>query len=85
MLKISESGQASLLSAGVSGPQRGRASWTGILQVSLVAVPLKAYPATSTTDSIHFNQLHASCKQRIRYEKHCPIHGKVDAAEIVKG
>ena len=50
-----------------------------------MAVPVKAYPATSTTDAIHFNQLHAPCRQRIRYEKHCPIHGKVDAAEIVKG
>ena len=68
-----------------AGPHRGRASWTGILQVSLVAVPVKAYPAISTADTIRFNQLHASCKQRIRYEKHCPVHGKVEAAEIVKG
>ena len=72
-------------STGVAAPQRARASWTGILQLSLLAVPVKAYPAVSTTDSIRFNQLHASCKQRIRYEKHCPIHGKVEAAEIVKG
>ena len=63
----------------------GRASWTGILQLSLVAVPGKAYPAVSTTDTISFNQLHAECHQRIRYEKHCPLHGKIDAAQIVKG
>jgi DNA end-binding protein Ku len=85
MLKTSEPDTSSLPSTGVSGPRRGRASWTGILQVSLVAVPVKAYPATSTTDTIRFNQLHAPCLQRIRYEKHCPIHGKVEAAEIVKG
>ena len=85
MLKTSEPDRAGLPSTGVSGLQRGRASWTGILQFSLVAVPVKAYPATSTADTIGFNQLHAPCKQRIRYEKHCPIHGKVEAAEIVKG
>lgn len=31
------------------------------------------------------NQLHADCGQRIRYEKHCPKHGKVDGAAIVSG
>jgi DNA end-binding protein Ku len=85
MLKTAEPKRIDLPSTGVSAPQRGRASWTGILQFSLVAVPVKAYPATSTADSIHFNQLHADCGQRIRYEKHCPIHDKVEAAEIVKG
>jgi len=85
MLKTSEPDATGLPSTSASGPHRGRASWTGILQVSLVAVPVKAYPATSTTDTIRFNQLHADCGQRIRYEKHCPIHGKVEAAEIVKG
>jgi len=85
MLKLSEPEATSLPATGAGGPPRGRASWTGLLQVSLVAVPVKAYPAISTTDTIHFNQLHADCGQRIRYEKHCPIHGKVEAAEIVKG
>ena len=85
MHKTFEPNRAGLPSTDVSSPQRGRASWTGILQVSLVAVPVKAYPATSTTDTIRFNQLHAGCGQRIRYEKHCPTHGKVEAAAIVKG
>ena len=72
-------------SPAVSAPLRGRASWTGILQVSLVSVPVKAYPAVSTTDTIRFNQLHGDCGQRIRYQKHCPVHGQVDTAQIVKG
>lgn len=72
-------------SSAVSAPSRGRASWTGILQVSLVSVPVKAYPAVSTTDTIRFNQLHGDCGQRIRYQKHCPVHGQVDTAQIVKG
>lgn len=64
---------------------RGRPSWSGILRLSLVAVPVKAYPATSSGDAIHFNQLHADCGQRIAYEKRCPLHGAVEACEIVKG
>ncbi len=64
---------------------RGRASWSGLLRLSLVAVPVKAYPATTSGPEVRFNQLHADCGQRIRYEKHCPVHGKVDGGAIVSG
>jgi DNA end-binding protein Ku len=50
-----------------------------------VAVPVKAYPAVSSSESVHFNQLHADCGQRIRYEKRCPQHGPVEATAIVRG
>jgi DNA end-binding protein Ku len=61
-----------------------RASWSGLLRLSLVAVPVKAYPAVATSESVHLNQLHRDCDQRIGYQKHCPVHGRVEAAEIVK-
>jgi DNA end-binding protein Ku len=64
---------------------RGRASWSGLLHLSLVTVPVKAYSAANTSHDIHFNQLHAGCGQRIRYEKRCPRHGKVEAGAIVSG
>jgi len=64
---------------------RGRASWSGLLRLSLVAVPVKAYPATATSSESRCHQLHADCGQRIRYEKHCPLHGKVDSGAIVSG
>jgi DNA end-binding protein Ku len=64
---------------------RGRASWSGLLRLSLVAVPVKAYPAVASSEAIGLNQLHRQCKERIRYEKHCPTHGKLEADEIVKG
>jgi DNA end-binding protein Ku len=70
--------------AAASGP-RGRASWSGLLRLSLVAVPVKAYPAVSTSDAVHFNQLHADCGQRISYQKCCLQHGPVDAGAIVRG
>jgi len=68
-----------------SASSRGRASWSGLLQLSLVTIPVKAYPAACTSQQIHFHQLHAGCGQRIRYEKHCPLHGQVQAGAIVSG
>ena len=63
----------------------GRASWSGLLRFSLVVVPIKAYPAISSAETISFNQLHADCGQRVQYQKVCPLHGKLEAAAIVRG
>jgi DNA end-binding protein Ku len=60
----------------------GRPSWSGLLQLSLVGIPLKAYPAVCANDGPSFHQLHADCGQRIRHAKHCPVHGPVDAAAV---
>jgi DNA end-binding protein Ku len=51
-----------------------------------VTVPVKAYPAVSssaTASPFHF--LHADCRQRLQYQKHCPQHGAVPADAIVRG
>jgi DNA end-binding protein Ku len=57
-----------------------------LLRVSLVAVPVKAYAAVSSTSaSPHFHLLHAGCGQRIGYQKRCPTHGTVEAEAIVRG
>ena len=63
----------------------GRPSWSGLLRISLVSLPVKAYPAvrSATASPCHF--LHADCGQRIRYQKHCPQHGVVPAEAIVRG
>jgi DNA end-binding protein Ku len=69
----------------VSAPP-GRPSWSGILRISLVAVPIKAYPAvTSSSRAPQAHLLHADCGQRIAYHKHCPRHGPVAAEAVVKG
>ncbi len=61
-----------------------RPIWKGYLRLSLVAVPVKVYSATSS-HTLSFNQLHSVCNSRINYTKTCPIHGPVAAEEIVKG
>jgi DNA end-binding protein Ku len=63
----------------------GRPSWSGLLQFRLVGIPLKAYPAVRTRDLPSGHFLHAACGQRLRYAKHCPVHGPVDNAAIVRG
>jgi DNA end-binding protein Ku len=71
--------------AALTTAARGRATWSGLLKLSLVAIPVKAFPAAISSQEVHFNQLHAGCGQRIRYEKHCPVHGKVEAGAIASG
>ena len=63
----------------------GRPSWSGLLQFSLVGIPLKAYPAVRTRDVPSAHLLHADCGSRLNYAKHCPVHGPVDSAAIVRG
>ncbi len=63
-----------------------RPVWKGVLRLSLVTVPVRAYTALVTGQGeIHLNQLHKECHSRIRYQKTCPIHGEVTNDEIVMG
>ena len=67
-----------------AGP-RGRPSWSGLLRLSLVTVPVKAFPAHRGAGATPLNQLRANCGQRIQHQKRCPVHGAVEAAEITHG
>lgn len=65
---------------------RFRASWKGQLRFGLVSFNVEAVNAHSSSGGdIHFNQLHAECHSRIKYQKVCPVHGPVDKSEIVSG
>ena len=62
-----------------------RAFWTGHLRLSLVNIPVRLYPATSSERRIELHQIHEPSGKRIRYEKIVPGIGPVDTSEIVKG
>jgi DNA end-binding protein Ku len=63
-----------------------RPTWKGYLKVSLVNIPVKVYPATESSATISFNQLHNECQSRINYKKWCAkCNREVTQAEIVKG
>ena len=63
-----------------------RATWKGFLRVSLVNIPIKVFPATESSGTISFNQLHNECQTRIQQKRWCPTCNKeVANTEIVKG
>jgi DNA end-binding protein Ku len=63
-----------------------RATWKGYLKISLVNIPVKVFPATETSGTISFNQLHGECRTRIQQKKWCPqCNREVPNSEIVKG
>ena len=64
----------------------GRASWKGYLKLSLVACPVKLFPATSATAGrISFNMLHKDTLNRVQQKYHDPELGEIDRADLVKG
>ena len=63
-----------------------RATWKGYLKVSLVNIPIKVFPATESSATISFNQLHGECQTRINQKKWCAhCEREVPGSEIVKG
>src|SRR6476659_2988210 len=63
-----------------------RATWKGFLKISLVNIPIKVFPATESSGSISFNQLHGECQTRIQQKRWCPhCDREVPSSEIVKG
>ena len=63
-----------------------RATWKGYLKISLVNIPIKVFPATESSGTISFNQLHGECRTRIQQKRWCPqCNREVPHSEIVKG
>jgi len=63
-----------------------RPTWKGFLKVSLVAIPVKVFPATESAATLSFNQLHGECQTRIQQKRWCPhCEREVPNSELVKG
>lgn len=63
-----------------------RPTWKGYLKVSLVTIPVKVFPATESSATVSFNQLHAECQTRIQQKRWCPhCEKEVSLSEVVKG
>jgi DNA end-binding protein Ku len=62
-----------------------RAYWTGQLRLSLVTIPIRLYPATSTEKRVELHQIHEPSGKRIRYQKMAPGVGVVENEAIIKG
>src|SRR5438093_13132467 len=63
-----------------------RPTWKGFLKISLVNIPIKVFPATESSGTIAFNQLHGECQTRIQQKRWCShCNREVPNYEIVKG
>ena len=63
-----------------------RPTWKGYLKVSLVNIPVKVFPATESSSTIGFNQLHRECRTRIQQKRWCPTcNREVPNTELAKG
>src|SRR6201988_31740 len=63
-----------------------RPTWKGFLKISLVNIPVKVFPATESSATISFNQLHAECQTRIQQKRWFPhCEREVPNNELVKG
>lgn len=62
-----------------------RAYWQGQIRLALVSIPVEIYPATKSTATVAFRQIHEPTGKPIKYEKVVPGVGPVDADEIMKG
>jgi DNA end-binding protein Ku len=62
-----------------------RSIWKGHLKLELITLPVRLYTMLNEAEKVSFNQLHKGCHQRLRQELVCPIHGKTERDQIVKG
>lgn len=62
-----------------------RPYWSGHVRLSLVAFPVRLYPAIESKSQVTLHQYHKPTGERIRYQKIVPELGPVDSDEIVKG
>lgn len=62
-----------------------RAFWRGTIRLSLVSVPVRLNPATSSSARLSLHMIHAPTGERVRYQQIVPEVGAVDKDEIVKG
>lgn len=60
-----------------------RCSWSGLLQLGPLSVPVKGYSAAVQRDGL-LHQVHAGCGSRIQQIKNCPQHGSLSADQIAK-
>lgn len=62
----------------------GRPTWSGSLQISLVSIAVKIFPATNPARQVEFHQIDRKTHERIHH-RNVDEHGEVARTDIVKG
>ena len=61
-----------------------RPTWSGFLQISLVSIGVKIYPASTTGRQVQFHEIDRRTHRRVHH-RNVDTRGEVDRADIVKG
>lgn len=61
-----------------------RPTWSGSIQISLVSIAVKIFPATNPARQVEFHQIDRKTHQRVHHRK-VDESGEVETANIVKG
>jgi DNA end-binding protein Ku len=61
-----------------------RPTWSGSIQISLVSIAVRIYPATNTARAVEFHQIDRKTHERVHHQN-VDERGKVETADIVKG
>lgn len=61
-----------------------RPTWSGSLQISLVSIAVKIFPASNTGNQVEFHQIDKKTHQRVHH-RNVDDSGEVEKADVVKG
>lgn len=63
-----------------------RSIWRGALKLSLISIPVRLFPATTSKADVSFRQFHRRCRTPIQLKKWCPhCDEELTNDDIVKG
>jgi DNA end-binding protein Ku len=63
-----------------------RSIWRGVIKLSLISIPVRLYPATTSQSDVSFRQYHRKCRTAIQMKKWCPrCDEEVTKDDIIKG
>lgn len=63
-----------------------RSIWRGAIKLSLISIPVRLYPATTSKADVSFRQFHRRCRTPIQMKKWCPhCDEEVTKDGIIKG
>ncbi len=82
--KTSSASQEVAIQNPTSRPPASRSSWSGILKLGAINVPVKGYSTAVTQRDSPLHLVHLDCGSRIQQPRRCPKHGEVASDQITK-
>ena len=61
-----------------------RPTWSGSIQISLVSIPVRIYPASTSARQVEFHMIDRRTHQRVHH-RNVDASGEVEKADLVKG